>query len=205
MSTIEFLSLCNIKEDDKIIRTFEKGKIVEDRIENEKCVAFIMKGEIDSYIVSADGKETLLSVLKEGSILGIGNLFIEDELKTLLICKKECEAIFIRKTVFKKILSSSPYLMDEYSKLMNTKIQFLLRRIEQLSISRSRIKVAEYLMDDDRITYKSKEELASILGISRAALYREIAYFEKENCIRFENRKLLVTDREKIETLCAVL
>lgn len=200
MLSSKILTLCNLDKNDFIASSFTKGNLIEDRIRGKKCAALLEKGTVEVYSVSADGNETLLSLLKPGTLFGISNLFIDDELRTLLICREDCIIRFIPKEKLRAALLASSEAMQAYMTLCNGKLQFLLKRIEQLSVCRARTKLAEYLLDDDSVPYRTKESIAAALGISRAALYREIAYFESEGCIDSEGGKLHVIDKKGLET-----
>ena len=107
MLSSKILTLCNLDQNDFIASSFTKGNLIEDRIRGKKCAALLEKGTVEVYSVSADGNETLLSLLKPGTLFGISNLFIDVELRTLLICREDCIIRFIAKVMLRAALVAS--------------------------------------------------------------------------------------------------
>jgi CRP-like cAMP-binding protein len=96
--------------------------------------------------------------------------------------------------------------MVEYAKLCNRKIQFLIRRIEQLSLTSARLKVAEHLVshttaENPELSLVSKASLALPLGISRASLFRELASLEKLGAVDSDGSTVRVTNRKILESI----
>lgn len=197
----KLLQMCKIKEDECIIRSYQKGKLVDDNLCGERCAVQVLEGELTVSAVTADGKEVNLSSLGPGDIFGISNLFIDDELRTILQCKSDSTLMFIEKQLLRKRILSDYEAMAEYSRICNSKIQFLLSRIEQLSANTSRAKLSEYLLENNESRKMTREELASYLGISRAALYRELSRLQDAGCIETGGGCIKVLDEEKLRSL----
>lgn len=197
----ELLTLCKINEAECIIRRYQKGKLVDDNLQGERCAVLVKEGALTVSAVTADGKEVNISSLGPGAIFGISNLFIDDELRTVLQCKVDSELMFIEKQLLRERILSDYSAMQEYSRICNSKIQFLLSRIEQLSANTSRAKLAEYLLENNDSGRMTREELASYLGISRAALYRELARLQEAGCIESSAGHIRVKDEEKLRNL----
>lgn len=190
----------------ELVRTqYSKGKLVEDRSAEKACVVLVESGAVDVFSVALDGNEVLLSTLSEGDMFGICNLFEEDELRTVLQCKTDCTLLSVSKTVLRDAILKHPEAMAEYASLCNRKIQFLIRRIEQLSLNSVRMKLVEHLLsqsseEDGRLQPATKESLSLMLGVSRAALYRELASLQELGAIRSEGSRIIIMDREILES-----
>ena len=101
-------------------------------------------------------------------------------------------------------LLKSPLAMVEYMKICNRKIQFLIQRIEQLSLPSARSKVSEYLLantsiEQPELSLVSKESLALPLGISRASLFRELSALEKKGAVYSNGSTVRVINRNILE------
>lgn len=183
-------------------REFKKNAVPSDELSGEKCAVYIEKGSLSVYAQSTDGKETLLTFLNEGEIFGINNLFYENESVTIIKCDAACSLVYIPKHILKNRVLSSSKTMEIYSALLNQKIQFLLGRIEALSASSSKAKLASFLLDHgEEVNMLSKSELADLLGISRATLFRDFKQLEADEAISLEGSSVCVTNRTKLETL----
>jgi len=215
----EFLSdhtLLELLLDSKTITTssllrtsYPKGQVVSDSDGSASLAVFVEEGSLDVFSIAADGAEVLVSTLDKSEVFGISNLFEEEDLRTVLQCRTDCVLLSLPKDELRTAILKSPLAMVEYAKLCNRKIQFLIRRIEQLSLTSARAKVAEYLLsnttvDHPELSLVSKASLALPLGISRASLFRELATLEKQGAVysngstvRVLNRKILENNLQK--------
>lgn len=180
-----------------IFRKLRKGQMVTDHMQNKEYVGTVTEGILDVYSVALDGKEVRLSTLENGDSFGICNLFLRNELTTVLRAREISKIVMIPKDILLEHLQSDSKLMMRYMKLYNEKIQFLLHRIEELTMQSSRGRLIEYLNDhvDEKgcvnLT-ESRDELANHLGVSRATLFREIASLKKQNLICSRDGKIYI-------------
>jgi CRP-like cAMP-binding protein len=205
-SQYPLIEACGIPSSVLLRNQYSKGQIIGDCLKERPVVVFIESGSIDVFSVSLDGKEVLLSTLSQGEVFGISNLFEEEDLRTVLQCKTDCVAVSVLKSVLRTAILQRPQAMIEYAKLCNRKIQFLIKRIEQLTLNSGRIKVVEHLLShtSDReveLQLESKESLALTLGISRAALFRELSALQKIGAVEGSGSKVHIINRTILENL----
>ncbi|MBI9094508.1 MAG: Crp/Fnr family transcriptional regulator [Sphaerochaeta sp.] len=187
-------------------RSYPKGQVVGDTEGSVSLAVFVEEGELDVFSVALDGTKILVSTLGKSEVFGISNLFEEEDLRTLLQCRTDCVLLSVGKDVLRTAILKSPLAMVEYAKLCNRKIQFLIRRIEQLSLTSARLKVAEYLVshttgENPELSLISKASLALPLGISRASLFRELASLEKLGAVDSDGSNVRVTNRKILESI----
>lgn len=191
------------------IRTkqYKSGQFISDYFDDEYYVGVIDFGEVVVYCISSDGTEVSMSSLTTGDVFGIANVFEESALESVLQCKTFTNVIFYPKKYFVEMLETDTSVCIQYAKYCNRKIQFLLNKVEFLMIQSCRVKVIEYLLQHEDESHMvaldcTKEELSKVLGISRAALYRELQYLSKCGCIEVSKRAFYVLDRKQ---LCKIL
>lgn len=186
--------------------TYPKGAIVGDYDGSVSLAVFVEEGELDVFSLALDGTKILVSTLGNSEVFGISNLFEEEQLRTILQCRTDCVLLSLPKEVLRTAIVKSPLAMVEYAKLCNRKIQFLLQRIEQLSLLSARSKVAEYLLSNTttqqpELALDSKESLTLPLGISRASLFRELSALEKMGGVYSNGSIVRVIDRNILENV----
>ncbi len=186
--------------------SYPKGTVVGDSDGSVSLAVFVEKGELDVFSVALDGTKILVSTLSNSEVFGISNLFEEEDLRTILQCRTDCVLLSLPKEVLRTAIVKSPLAMVEYAKLCNRKIQFLLQRIEQLSLLSARAKVAEYLLSNTttqqpELALDSKESLTLPLGISRASLFRELSALEKMGGVYSNGSIVRVIDRNILENV----
>lgn len=190
-----------------LLRTsYPKGQVVGDSDGTASLAVFVEEGELDVFSVALDGTQILVSTLGRSEVFGISNLFEEQQLRTLLQCRSDCVLLSLPKDELRSAILKSPLAMVEYAKLCNRKIQFLIQRIEQLSLTSARAKVVDYLLshttpEQPELSLVSKASLTLPLGISRATLFRELSALEKMGSVYSNGSTVRVTNRKILETV----
>ena len=156
------------------VQSFPAGHILSDRPGGVPSVGLILSGRVEVYSVALDGKDVQLSTLPAGECFGVCNLLAGAELETVLRCGEETEVLYIPKPVLLACMERDAGLSLRYAELCNQKLQFLLRRIELLTMQSCRGRVIAHLLagQDRNGCVKptgSREDLARQLGVSRAA------------------------------------
>ena len=151
--------------------------------------------------ISPGESEVSLSSLGPGEAFGISNLFTKNELETRLVCRGNTDIVFVPKQAFLRMLGTSSVLAERYMTLLNGKIRFLIRRIALLTAHSGRAKLADYLLAnaDHSNTVRlgcSKEQLAKLLGMSRAALFRELSALSAAGLIAVDRSRITLLDRD---------
>lgn len=187
-------------------RSCQSGQIISDRLAGKTVVGMVVSGMIDVYSVSLDGKDIQLSTLEAGDCFGISNLLVPEEMETVLRCRKDTQLILIPKTSLINAMEQDPVFAIRYASYCNRKIQFLIRRIELLTMQSCRGKVIEYLLSHKDETGTvclgcSREDLARRLGVSRAALFRELSSLNTQGLLKQEHGNLILLDQNGLENI----
>lgn len=197
---------CAVETSDFIVHTYRKGQLVTDHICGQPSVGLLIQGIVDVYSVAMDGSEIKLSELKDGDSFGICNLFVPAELQTVLKCQSSATILFVAKETLVQLMQKQPELILRYATICNQKIQFLIQRIELLTMQTCRGKLMEYLLTNTDSFHQvtipgSKEQMAKILGVSRAALFRELSQLQKEKLIDINNPVITVLNRDALQQI----
>lgn len=192
---------CEFDENALVAQSFKRGDAVADTLDGEPVIGIIAKGRVGVYGVSPGESAVSLSSLGAGEAFGISNLFTEGALETRLCCRAPTDIVFIPKRAFLRQLGSDPALAERYMTLLNGKIRFLLRRIALLTAHSGRAKLVDYLLAnvgaDGMVRLGcSKAQLAALLGMSRAALFRELAVLSDGGLIEVVKNRITLRDRE---------
>ncbi len=187
-------------------RTFRKGQMVSDKPEGVSSVGLVVSGRIEVFSVALDGREVQLNSLTTGDCFGVSNLLTDEELETVLQCREETSILYVSKSVLLSCMEQDAQLALRYATLCNQKIQFLLRRIELLTIQSCRARLVVYLLeqqDEKGIVHLvgSRDDLARQLGISRAALFRELSTLQSMNALTVTKTSIVIEDQLLLEEL----
>lgn len=197
---------CNLSVSGMQVKYCHKGQIVSDRQKNEEILGLIMEGSMDVYSIALDGREILLSQLERGDCFGVVNLLTKTELPTVLRCRTDTTLVIIPKCQLFSAMEKNSELALRYAGFCNRKMQFLIRRIEFLTMQSGRKKLVQYLLEvpgkGGRFGKNvSKDELASILGISRASLFRELSVLTKQGLIALRGSEICLLKPDELEEI----
>ena len=185
---------------------FRCGQIVSDTPRGIPSIGLITRGRIGVYSVALDGKDILLNELSTGECFGICNLLAQSELETVLRCSVETEILYIPKAVLLESMAADGTLALRFAAVCSEKIQFLLKRIELLTMQSCRGRVVAFLLAHSKeggevIFRGSREDLARHLGVSRAALFRELAALQTMGAIESHGNLFHVIKPDQLEDL----
>ena len=185
------------------LRNCKSGQIIGRHITGGRCIGLIGEGMIDVYTIAHDGNDILLNTLKNGDCFGISNLFSRIDIDISLRCRQNTKIILIPKAQLVALIKQDNSFAIRYASLCTEKLHFLIGRIEQLTIQSCHDKVVSYLLshqDEYGIIYPrcSREELAKQLGISRAALFRELSSLVKNRILELNRNSIKLLYPEKL-------
>ena len=165
-------------------------------------VGLVAEGLVAVYATAPDGREVRISSLDPGECFGIANLFSDEPLMTVLRCEGVCRIAWLPKAELIRLLGEDGEFALRYARLCSEKLQFLLRRVELLTAQNHRARVIAWLLSQpaDDIRFPGhREELAAHLGMSRAALFRELAQLEGAELITTRGALIRVLNRPGLE------
>ena len=185
-------------------RRFEDGERLNACADAEQSVGLIISGLADVWCLATDGTETLLNTVRQGDCFGIAYIYGGSDMQTRVVARGRCTAAFIRKADIQALIMRDQAFAVRYYALCNRKLQFLLSRIALLTSQSCRTRLAAYLLlnrNQDGVVPLggSKDELASRLSVSRAAVYRELHALQAKGMIELVKRNVVLKDAAGLE------
>jgi len=137
-----------------------------------------------------------VNVLGPGDLFGAASLFHEGDYATLLTPLSPGLALFLTQDLVDRLLEREPLVRHNYLRYLSQRIHFLSGRIQSLAQPGAEVKLARYLLSEQRqgAVSLSAAELARRLSIGRATLYRAFGRLEEEGLIRREGKTVLLPD-----------
>lgn len=137
------------------------------------------------------------------AVLSKISLFKDISLAEITCFRKKIKKNHIAKEDFKRLLLTNEELMSRYLSLCNEKIAFLLHGTEILAMQSCKTKVVIFLLTNEyqgKVRLEdTKETLAKSLGMSRAALFRELSDLKKKELISVKGSLISISDLEALE------
>lgn len=174
--------------------TFKKGETVFSKENSVPSLSVIIEGS--ARVMKG---ETVISHLNEGDIYGAAFLYNDvSYFQNTVIAISPLKVITVSKDGVDKIIKSDPSVALNYIKYLSHRVSFLNDKIEGFTAQSAEDKLMHYLKKHaDRVGTEceitvSMKELSSVLGISRASLYRVLDSLEKAQKIRRDNKKIFI-------------
>ena len=164
------------------IKTYSKGEIIAHEDDECKSLALVLFGTVEIQRLYSNGKYIVLSRLLQGDVFGEALVFSKSKTyPATVIALNECKVLFINKEDVLKICSYEEKVLENFISLLSDKVFILNSKIKSISFKSLRQKVINYILNEIKdqksnsiILNNTKEEIASLLGIPRPSLSREL-------------------------------
>ncbi len=126
---------------------FRAGQIISDRPSGVLSVGLIVSGRVEVYSVALDGKDVQLNTLTVGSVSASAICWPTLRWRRFCGAGRRQKSCISQKTVLLSCMEQDAGLAMRYAALCNRKIQFLLRRIELLTMQSCRGRLIAHLLE----------------------------------------------------------
>lgn len=196
-----------LKEIKYYIKTYSKGEIIANEDDECKSLSLVLSGTVEIQRLYSNGKYIVLSRIFEGDVFGEALVFSKAKTyPATVIALSECMVLFINKNDVLKICSHEEKILENFISLLSDKVFILNSKIKSISFKSIRQKVINYILNEAKeqksnyiILKNTKEEIASLLGIPRPSLSRELINLRDMNYIEFNRKKITILDIESLE------
>ena len=196
-----------LKEIKYYIKTYSKGEIIANEDDECRSLSLVLSGTVEIQRLYSNGKYIVLSRIFEGDVFGEALVFSKAKTyPATVIALSECKVLFINKSDVLKICSNEEKILENFVSLLSDKVFILNSKIKSISFKSIRQKVINYILNEAKeqksnsiILKNTKEEIASLLGIPRPSLSRELINLRDMNYIEFNRKKIAILDIESLE------
>ncbi|MDU4883141.1 Crp/Fnr family transcriptional regulator [uncultured Clostridium sp.] len=196
-----------LKEIQYYIKTYSKGEIIANEDDECRSLSLVLDGTVEIQRLYSNGKYIVLSRIFEGDVFGEALVFSKAKTyPATVIALSECKVLFINKSDVLKICSNEEKILENFVSLLSDKVFILNSKIKSISFKSIRQKVINYILNEVKgqksnsiILKNTKEEIASLLGIPRPSLSRELINLRDMNYIEFNRKKITILDIESLE------
>lgn len=196
-----------LKEIQYYIKTYSKGEIIANEDDECRSLSLVLDGTVEIQRLYSNGKYIVLSRIFEGDVFGEALVFSKAKTyPATVIALSECKVLFINKSDILKICSNEEKILENFVSLLSDKVFILNSKIKSISFKSIRQKVINYILNEVKgqksnsiILKNTKEEIASLLGIPRPSLSRELINLRNMNYIEFNRKKITILDIESLE------
>ena len=189
--------------------SFPRGTILLSQGDSVAAAGVLLSGKIKAYRLNRQGEENLQSVLGPGSMFG-DMLMATDNGKSPVTVEvtKDARVLFVP---FDSIMAAGGEfgnrLRVNLLHELSARYWALSRKVRYLSERSLRGRIALFLLDAARdqggLTFTlpmTREAMASLLGVNRSALSRELSRMEKDGLVAVYRGSFRLLSREELES-----
>ena len=174
--------------------------------ENHEAIGVVCNGSVHVVKRAADERDVIMRALLPSQIFGVATLFYYEGELSRIVAVKDCSILFLSKKLMEELFRLEPKIVTNYISFLSGRIHFLNRKIEGFTGYGTKSRLALYFRDNavfdgDREEVRlssSLTELAAVLNVGRASLYRALDAMEADGLIKREGKKIILLDKEKL-------
>ena len=201
-------SLLEVATNGSRLSNFATGEVIKS-YDDKPILCIILSGEV--YVHSKDGNaDLLLRVLRPGDTLGVATLFGRHSIDpiTRVTAAVPTTALCINEETMRDLLMSDAALAMRYIDFLADRIRFLNRRIACLGAGSAEERLCAWLDSVVPIGVESyaytlrvpMSQLADILGIGRASLYRAFDNLTEQGVLQKDGKVIHIPYRDALRT-----
>lgn len=191
-------------------KMYEKDEVIFFENDSVKKLYFLVKGKVKLSMLSAAGKEKVLTILQEGDIFGELSLFDEDPHPLTAEVMSDARLLIIPWNEMERMIIERPSLAIKIIEALSKKTRLLTSQVRELVFQDAAGRLASLLSrlaDDfgreieqgtviDLVL--THQEIANLIGSSRVTVTKLINRFIDEGMIIIKKRKIIIKDFESL-------
>jgi len=189
---------------------YEKGEVIFFENDSVKKLYLLVNGKVKLSMLSAEGKEKVLTILQEGDIFGELSLFDEDPHPLTAEVMDDARLLIIPWNEMEKMIQNRPSLAIKIIEALSKKTRLLTSQDRELVFQDAAGRLASLLsrlaedfgreieagtVIDLVLTH---QEIANLIGSSRVTVTKLINRFIDDGVITIKKRKIIIIDFESL-------
>jgi CRP-like cAMP-binding protein len=196
-----------LAEASSLVRTYQRGALIYQQGERRDEFFQLVTGRVRIYIAMANGSERVLSYAEPGSTFGESACFDEKPYYTTSVAVRTSQVRVFKRNAVLRFASDRPEVLHHIFRALARKQRILAMHLsaEGLSARERAVVLLNDLIDaygddvDDgrhvRLhTGLSIEELASLVGVTRVTMSRELSELARRGVVAKEGLDIIVLD-----------
>jgi CRP/FNR family transcriptional regulator len=173
-------------------------------------IFLIQKGRVRVSVISLDGKEKTVEMIRVGGFFGELCLCPEGRRKDQAIAFEECIVASIKARQFFELLNSKPEIVGCFLNFFCKKISQAQEQIDELASNHESLRFAKLLLKlgkkngdkSGKLHFSlSQEELARMLATDRPAVSALLGRFKREGLIDYKRQQITIDETKLMQFL----
>ena len=188
-------------------KDYAAGEIV--FLENDKPggIYVIESGWFKATKISKDGREQILDTLGPGYAVNVHNVFLGKPMPATLTALEVGALLYLPASAIMALVEREPQAAIAIIRTLAQRIDFLVAKIEDLSLRSVEARLAKYLLEHEhdgvvaRKRWATQAELAAQMGTVLDVLNRVLKRFEERQLIEVGRREIRLIDLKQLHDI----
>jgi CRP-like cAMP-binding protein len=188
-------------------QSLPRGTVIFAKGEPGTGLMSVLAGAVKISMLSADGREIVLSIMREGDIFGEIALLDGHPRSADATAVTDCELLMIERRDLIPVLRSHPDLTIQIIQILCSRLRHTNEQVQDMTFLSLPTRLAKTLLRLSDDTEKpdsaptvaiTQREISQIIGRSRESTNRQIRSWAKHGLVRLERGTVVVLLREKL-------
>ncbi|MCI9375171.1 MAG: Crp/Fnr family transcriptional regulator [Oscillibacter sp.] len=170
----------------------------------------VKSGQLRAYILSDEGREiTLYRLFDRDMCLFSAACMLRDiQFEITVEAERDTEVWIIPPDTYKTLMEASAAVANYTNDMMSSRFSEVMWLLEQIMWRSFDKRLADFLLQESvlegtAILNITHERIANHLGTAREVVTRMLRYFQGEGMVKLSRGSVELTDRKRLEALCA--
>ena len=186
-------------------KLYAKNEIIVRQGDVCDALCMLMVGEVKTEMITENGSLMGIEIIKAPRPLASAFLFSDNNhFPVDVTALSEVEIMRIPKAEIMRLMMTNPDFMKQFLTHNSNRTQFLINRLQLLSIKTIKGKLAHYFLEqitgnNNSFTIsRNQTELADYFGVARPSLARTLSEMVLEGIISIEKKKYTILDFKRL-------
>ena len=179
------------------IKFYNTDQVVREKGTTCSSIDVLLSGTLNAYTLSESGTENVIFNFEKESIIAGNLLFSPSPIYPMTIfCKKDCTTLNLSKSLIEDLIDDKDFAIF-FITMISKNAQSLNKKVLTYTQNTLRENIIEYIQELQVIQRKdtvrlqiTKAEMATLFGVQRQSLFRELKKMSDEKIIKTHNKEL---------------
>ncbi|WP_139925390.1 Crp/Fnr family transcriptional regulator [Hymenobacter sp. DG01] len=198
----------------KLHQSYHKGQVIFQQGSRPGGIYCIHQGKVKISKISADGKEQIVRLAKEGDVLGYRSLMMGGNFSTAATALTDCVVCLVPRADFFSIISQNPQFSQALMRLLAQALGETEERLLHTAYKPVRERLAEALLmlhslfhpgTDARFSIPiSRDDLAALMGTAKETASRLLSELREEGLVVTQGSRITVLDVARLRQVATM-
>lgn len=207
----DFDAYCLLKHNEVEHKPYDKGQTIFNENERLGGLYCIQKGTCKVSKMGSNGREQIIELLTEKTLLGIRSVLNEEITNLKATAITPMQVCFVPKKIFLNTLKKNDdftvflcQLLANYIKNTDDKILDMGQKSVEQRVAKLLLSMENYFESDENEYIKIKirrEDMANMVGVATESLIRTLSSFQKNQWIDVKGKNLRIINKNKLVSI----